>query len=154
MSDLAVDAARAEISGPDEAIRVLLAGDEPVEVEPPLLADGIRAARAPTARCRGNPQRDELRSLGLAGDPHAHDQALLTAPRDSEEADGPDAFGIGGQARLPRRVRHGRLVRQGRGERVGRVGERREPEPSGHLDVAHVGLADRDRQGLPPGRPY
>jgi hypothetical protein len=52
VSDLAVDAARAEISGPDEAIRALLAGNEPIEVEPPLLADGIRAARAPAARFR------------------------------------------------------------------------------------------------------
>lgn len=49
---LSVDAARAEISGPDEAIRALLASDEPIEVEPPLLADGIRAARAPVARFR------------------------------------------------------------------------------------------------------
>lgn len=47
-----VDAARAEISGPDEEIRALLATDEPVELEPPLLADGIRAARAPAARFR------------------------------------------------------------------------------------------------------
>jgi hypothetical protein len=47
-----VDAARAEISGPDEEIRALLASDEPVELEPPLLADGIRAARAPDARFR------------------------------------------------------------------------------------------------------
>jgi hypothetical protein len=47
-----VDAARAEISGPDEEIRALLASDEPVELEPPLLADGIRAARAPAARFR------------------------------------------------------------------------------------------------------
>jgi hypothetical protein len=45
-----VDAARAEISGTDEEIRALLASDEPVELEPPLLADGIRAARAPAAR--------------------------------------------------------------------------------------------------------
>jgi hypothetical protein len=45
-----VDAARAEISGPDEEIRALLASDEPVALEPPLLADGIRAARAPAAR--------------------------------------------------------------------------------------------------------
>jgi hypothetical protein len=47
-----VDAARAEISGPDEELRALLASDEPVELEPPLLADGIRAARAPAARFR------------------------------------------------------------------------------------------------------
>jgi hypothetical protein len=47
-----VDSARAELSGPDEEIRALLASDEPVEVEPPLLADGIRAARAPAARFR------------------------------------------------------------------------------------------------------
>ena len=47
-----VDAARAEISGPDEEIRAQLASDEPVELEPPLLADGIRAARAPDARFR------------------------------------------------------------------------------------------------------
>jgi hypothetical protein len=47
-----VDAARAEISGPDQEIRALLDGDEPVELEPPLLADGIRAARAPAARFR------------------------------------------------------------------------------------------------------
>jgi hypothetical protein len=47
-----IDAARAEISGPDEEIRALLASDEPVELEPPLLADGLRAARAPTARFR------------------------------------------------------------------------------------------------------
>jgi hypothetical protein len=52
MTGLTVDAARAEISGPDEAIRSLLASDEPVEIEPPLLADGIRAARAPAARFR------------------------------------------------------------------------------------------------------
>ena len=47
-----VDAARAEISGPDEELRALLASDEPVALEPPLLADGIRAARAPVARFR------------------------------------------------------------------------------------------------------
>jgi hypothetical protein len=47
-----IDAARAEISGPDEEIRALLASDEPVDLEPPLLADGIRAARAPAARFR------------------------------------------------------------------------------------------------------
>jgi hypothetical protein len=47
-----VDAARAEISGTDEEIRALLASDEPLELEPPLLADGIRAARAPAARFR------------------------------------------------------------------------------------------------------
>jgi len=47
-----VDAARAEISGPDEEIRGLLASDEPIELQPPLLADGIRAARAPDARFR------------------------------------------------------------------------------------------------------
>jgi hypothetical protein len=52
VTGLTVDAGRAEISGPDEAIRALLASDEPVEVEPPLLADGIRAARAPAARFR------------------------------------------------------------------------------------------------------
>ena len=45
-----IDAARAEISGTDEEIQALLASDEPVELEPPLLADGIRAARAPAAR--------------------------------------------------------------------------------------------------------
>jgi hypothetical protein len=50
VSALSIDAERAEISGPDEAIRALLAADDPVEVEPPLLADGIRAARAPDAR--------------------------------------------------------------------------------------------------------
>ena len=49
---LTVDAARAEISGPDEEIRALLASDEAIEVESPLLADGIRAARAPAARFR------------------------------------------------------------------------------------------------------
>ena len=47
-----VDVARAEISGPDAEIRALLASDEPVELEPRLLADGIRAARAPLARFR------------------------------------------------------------------------------------------------------
>lgn len=49
---LTVDTARAEISGPDEEIRALLASDEAIEVESPLLADGIRAARAPAARFR------------------------------------------------------------------------------------------------------
>jgi hypothetical protein len=49
---LVVDAARAEVSGPDEAIRALLADSGPVELEPPLLADGLRAARAPLARFR------------------------------------------------------------------------------------------------------
>jgi hypothetical protein len=49
---LVVDAARAEISGPAEALDGLLAGDEPVELEPPLLADGVRAARWPVARFR------------------------------------------------------------------------------------------------------
>jgi hypothetical protein len=52
VTGLEVDSARAEISGPDESIRALLAGDEPVALEPPLLADGIRAARAPVARFR------------------------------------------------------------------------------------------------------
>jgi hypothetical protein len=49
---LVVDAARAEVSGPAEAIDALLAGNEPVELEPLLLADGVRAARAPVARFR------------------------------------------------------------------------------------------------------
>jgi hypothetical protein len=49
---LVVDAARAEVSGPDEAIRELLADAGPVELEPRLLADGVRAARAPVARFR------------------------------------------------------------------------------------------------------
>jgi hypothetical protein len=49
---LVVDAARAEVSGPAEAIRELLADSAPVELEPPLLADGVRAARAPVARFR------------------------------------------------------------------------------------------------------
>lgn len=49
---LDVDAARAELSGPDEAIRELLESGEPVGFEPPLLADGVRAARAPLARFR------------------------------------------------------------------------------------------------------
>ena len=49
---LVVDAARAEVSGPEEAIRELLASTDPVELEPPLLADGVRAARAPLARFR------------------------------------------------------------------------------------------------------
>ena len=44
--------ARAEVSGPDEAIRDLLADTAHVDPEPPLLADGIRAARAPVARFR------------------------------------------------------------------------------------------------------
>jgi hypothetical protein len=52
VTGLTVDAARAEISGPDESIRALLAGSEPVALDPPLLADGIRAARAPAARFR------------------------------------------------------------------------------------------------------
>jgi hypothetical protein len=52
MNGLTVDSERAEISGPDEAIRALLAGDDAIELEPPLLADGIRAARAPAARFR------------------------------------------------------------------------------------------------------
>jgi hypothetical protein len=34
VTGLAVDTARAEISGPDESIRALLAGDEPIELEP------------------------------------------------------------------------------------------------------------------------
>ena len=49
---LVVDAARAEVSGPDEAIRDLLADTAHVDLEPPLLADGVRAARAPVARFR------------------------------------------------------------------------------------------------------
>lgn len=49
---LVIDAARAEVSGSVEAIEGLLAGDEPVAFEPPLLADGVRAARAPVARFR------------------------------------------------------------------------------------------------------
>jgi hypothetical protein len=52
VTGLTVDAARAEISGTDESIRALLASDEPVELEPPLLADGVQAARAPAARFR------------------------------------------------------------------------------------------------------
>jgi hypothetical protein len=52
VSRLHVDPARAEVSGPDESIRALLVGNAPVELEPPLLADGIRAARAPLARFR------------------------------------------------------------------------------------------------------
>jgi hypothetical protein len=49
---LVVDAARAEVSGPAEAIEALLGGDETIAFEPPLLADGVRAARAPLARFR------------------------------------------------------------------------------------------------------
>ena len=52
MTGLVVDAGRAEISGPDQDLRALLAGAEPLELEPPLLADGIRAARAPAVRFR------------------------------------------------------------------------------------------------------
>jgi hypothetical protein len=49
---LVVDAARAQISGPAAAIRALLEDTAPIELEPPLLADGVRAARAPVARFR------------------------------------------------------------------------------------------------------
>jgi hypothetical protein len=63
---LSVDAARAEISGPDEDIRALLASDEPVEVEPPLLADGIRAARAPAARFHVTGFEDPLEAVADA----------------------------------------------------------------------------------------
>jgi hypothetical protein len=66
VSGLTVDAARAEISGPDEAIRALLASDEPIEVEPPLLADGIRAARAPAARFRVTGFEEPLRAVADA----------------------------------------------------------------------------------------
>jgi hypothetical protein len=66
MTGLTVDAARAEISGPDEAIRSLLASDEPVEIEPPLLADGIRAARAPAARFRVTGVEEPLEAVADA----------------------------------------------------------------------------------------
>jgi hypothetical protein len=52
VTGLEVDAERAELRGPDEEVRALLAGSEPVELEPRLLADGVRAARAPLARFR------------------------------------------------------------------------------------------------------
>jgi len=50
VSGLVVDPERAEVSGPEPAIRELLAGGE--EPGPPLLAAGLRAARAPLARFR------------------------------------------------------------------------------------------------------
>jgi len=52
VSGLTVDRERAQVSGPDEEIRALIAGDEPVVLEPRLLADGVRAARSPVARFR------------------------------------------------------------------------------------------------------
>lgn len=61
-----VDTARAEISGPEAEIRALLASDEPVELEPPLLADGIRAARAPAARFRVTGFEDPLEAVADA----------------------------------------------------------------------------------------
>ena len=50
MTSLTVDAARAEVSGPDAAIRARLAGDVAIARAPRLVADGVRAARAPAAR--------------------------------------------------------------------------------------------------------
>lgn len=61
-----VDTARAEISGPEAEIRALLASDDPVELEPPLLADGIRAARAPAARFRVTGFEDPLEAVADA----------------------------------------------------------------------------------------
>jgi hypothetical protein len=52
VSGLVVDPERAQVSGPDEEIRALIAGDEPVALEPALLADGVQAARSPLARFR------------------------------------------------------------------------------------------------------
>jgi hypothetical protein len=49
---LTVDRERALVSGSDEEIRALLEGDAQVELEPPLLADGVQAARTPLARFR------------------------------------------------------------------------------------------------------
>jgi hypothetical protein len=52
VSGLVVDRARAQVSGPDDEIRALIAAAEPVDLEPRLLADGVRAARSPVARFR------------------------------------------------------------------------------------------------------
>jgi hypothetical protein len=52
VSRLNVDPERAQVSGPDDEIRALIAGSEPIELEPRLLADGVRAARSPVARFR------------------------------------------------------------------------------------------------------
>jgi hypothetical protein len=70
-----VDPERAEVRGSPEAIRALLAGtDEP---GPPLLAAGLRAARAPHARLRVSGIEEPLEALA---DAHA---AVLVLPSGS-----------------------------------------------------------------------
>lgn len=61
-----VDPARAQVSGPDDEIHALLEGDEPVDLAPPLLADGIQAARAPLARFRVTGLHEPLEAVADA----------------------------------------------------------------------------------------
>jgi len=67
---LTVDAERAEVRGPARAIEALLA--DPGELAPPLLAAGVRAARAPTARFRVTGLEQPVEALA-----DAHAAALL-----------------------------------------------------------------------------
>jgi len=63
---LTVDHARAQVTGPDEEIRALLAEDAPPALEPPLLADGVRAARSPDARFRVTGLEEPLEAVADA----------------------------------------------------------------------------------------
>jgi hypothetical protein len=69
---LTVDAARAEVRGPADAIHALLTDAEADELAPPLLAAGVRAARTPTARFRVTGLQQPVEALA-----DAHAAALL-----------------------------------------------------------------------------
>jgi hypothetical protein len=72
-SGLTVDAERAEVRGPAQAIHALLTdADAAGDLAPPLLAAGIRAARAPTARFRVTGLAQPVEALA-----DAHAAALL-----------------------------------------------------------------------------
>jgi hypothetical protein len=64
VSGVVVDPERAEVRGPAGAIRELLDGTE--EPGPPLLAAGLRAARAPFARFRVTGLKEPLEALADA----------------------------------------------------------------------------------------
>jgi hypothetical protein len=66
VTGLIVDAERAEVRGPVRAIRELLAHAGEETFAPPLLAAGVRAARAPTARFRVTGLNDPLEAFADA----------------------------------------------------------------------------------------
>ena len=72
-----VDAERAEVRGPEAAIRALL--DGPEEPGPPLLAAGLKAARSPLARFRVTGLGRPLEALADA------QAAVLVLPGEGDE---------------------------------------------------------------------